>query len=133
MVILYLVGVGFTLVGCFFVVFGRRRWARSRRWPRVTGMITGAKTLVDGDGIDSIRSPVVAFEVAGRTVHAESPAFDNVHAYRPGRKVPVRYDPERPERAVVDLIGQNGLMHQAVGGLVMLFGIAILGGLLSRA
>jgi Protein of unknown function (DUF3592) len=127
--ILLLVGVLFTLIGGCFVVFGRRRWARSRQWPRVTGTVTGVSTHLDGEpGSMSTHSPIVAFVVDGRTVHAESSASDNIHSYRIGRTLPVRYDPERPERAIVDIVGQNGVMHQAVGVVITLAGVAILVG-----
>jgi hypothetical protein len=127
MIMGYVLGAGFTLIGGFFVVFGHLRWSRSRRWPKVAATVTGVRSMIDGDpGGTSTSSPVVTFEVAGRTVQAESAAFDNMHSYRPGRTFPVRYDPERPERAVVDIAGQNGLLHQAIGLLLFLAGVGLL-------
>lgn len=126
MAIIVVIGAGLFLVGAILAVAGWRRLTRSRGWPATTATVTSVGSPGRSLDIDTTQSPVVSYEVAGRTVQAPSDAIDNIHSYRPGQQVTVRYDPERPERFVVDLAGQNGALLVVVGVLVAVAGAAVL-------
>ena len=122
-----LICAGLFLAGAFLAVFGWRRWARSRGWPETVATVTDVRSPgASGAEVTTSQSPVVRFEVAGRVVHGQSGATDNTHSYRPGQQLKVRYDPDRPERFVVDRVGQNGLMLGILGSFVALIGAVAL-------
>jgi hypothetical protein len=126
-VFIVLICVGLFLAGTFLAFVGWRRWARSRGWPETVATVTDVRSFgSSGTDVSTSQTPVVRFEVAGQVVHGRSGATDNAHSYRPGQQLKVRYDPDRPERFVVDLVGQNGLMLGIVGTFVGLIGAVVL-------
>lgn len=106
--------------GLAFAVLGVRRYGRSRRWPRTTGTVTGSRmgtssATRDGGAI----APTVRYAVeGGRVLEVASSVSDDLGSYQSGRELPVRYDPQDPERMVVDTAAQNGLV-MALLGLVL--------------
>lgn len=123
---------GLVAGGSVMLVFGVRRFRRSRGWPRVAGTVTQSELKVSSPMRDrggTIHPTVRYRTLEGRELEVRSEAGDNLTNYRIGRELPVRYDPASPERMVIDRLAQNGVAHALAGGFVALFG----GGLLVAA
>ncbi len=118
---------GLLLFGTGFAVFGARRYRRSRTWPRVDGTVTHVSMRTGGGDLEGTLTPTMQYTTLdGRQLEVRSSAHDNVHVYRVGRGLPVRYDPSDPERMVVDVAGQNGLGQALLGGAMALLSGAVL-------
>lgn len=124
--LLVLVPLGLGLVGAFFLTWGIRRYHRSRAWPLTTGTVTGAELRNPGplDGTATLAPKVRYLASDGRHYEVTSAASDNLTRYTAGRQVPVRYDPQAPERMVVDRAAQNGVAHATVGGCLLTMAVA---------
>lgn len=128
MVLIWLVSGGLTAAGGLSLWFGVRRYSRSRSWSAAAGVITGSRMYVGGMEPDTLLYPTVRYTTAEGTVHeVASQIGDNMTYYRPGRTMPVRYDPAEPTRMVLDTFAQNGSLAVLVGVLLLLFGLAALG------
>ncbi len=115
------------LGGIVFTAFGVRRYSASRGWPSTTGTVTESSLSVSGVfDRGGLTTPMVSYVTAdGRPQEVRSNASDNLTRYTRGRQLPVRYDPVRPDRMVIDKGGQNGLAHSLIGiiGIILaLFG-----------
>ena len=118
--------IGLLATGVTFIVVGGRRFVRSRRWTRTTGTVVGSRMSV-GNSLDAggVIAPTMRYVVDGGRVHqVASMMKDNITVYDRGRQLPIRYDPDQPGRAVVDVAGQNGLAACLVGLAVAVFGLA---------
>jgi hypothetical protein len=110
----------------------------SETWPTTIGKILSSEVLVeesrDGEG-STWYNPVVAYSysAAGRTIEGSRIRFGNVRRgsqkkaeavlanYRPGAPVTVRYNPEKPDEAVLETQKPGPLyLVLALGGLVFI-------------
>jgi len=112
----------FVLIGIFFTVRGVLEWdraAKSASWPTVTGTVTRSemtshRSTHEGRTSTSYHAHIeFDYEVDGVGHHgdqrtykvatsSQSAANDAVAAYPVGRSVTVSYDPQDPERAVLE-------------------------------
>lgn len=138
------IGIVFTLFGGSLGVWGTMELiqaAASRNWPQVPGLITESKveSWEDSEG-DRSYTPSVTYEYKVSQIryigdrisfgnHAggsSSLAKSLVRRYRPGIEVPVYYDPDRPERSVLEP-GQAPVtfLFLGLGGLFLVLGSVI--------
>ncbi len=90
---------GLLLLGAALYLYLRQRQFL-RRAREATGVVV-ALTQSPGEG-GSLQHPVVEFQTAnGEVVEFESPVGQNPPAYQVGQRVPVLYDPGRPEAATI--------------------------------
>ena len=143
-----LVGYGVFPLGAYFVVDGLYNVLRARsaaQWPETKGLVTASRV---GDSYASYgavwHAPRVTYryEVAGvpfegdliqtaRLVFSsESDAAAFSARYPVSSEVTVRYDPRKPESAVLDL-GRDGARHEIVVGLCALAAPVVLGALIT--
>jgi hypothetical protein len=134
----------FLSVGAMLIRKGnryRRIAATAAQWPIVTGKVVASEVAshTDGDAGDYFVPQVhYAYQVEGvsrngRVIRAglgdrgyplERQAREDVARYGVGSKVAVRYDPQNPADAVLEL-GQIGAGNNLVAGvLLMLVGVA---------
>jgi|GEM_PF-1059328 len=112
----------FVLLGIFFTVQGVLEWdraAKSASWPTVAGTVTRSevtshRSTHKGRTSTSYHAHIeFDYEVDGRALHgnqrtykvmasSQSAANEAVAAYPVGRSVNVSYDPQDPERAVLE-------------------------------
>ena len=121
----------------------RRIAATAAQWPIVTGKVVSSEVArhTDGDSGDYFTPKVhYAYQVEGvsrngqviraglgdRGYPREQQARDDVAKYSVGSNVPVRYDPQNPADAVLEL-GQIGAGNNLVAGvLFILVGVGAL-------
>ena len=110
----------------------------SRHWPTATARITSSGVYAHGKGVGVSWNPVVEYEYeVGGAIHHSSKirylmrAFYNVDeandvqsVYPTGRTVTASYDPQDPERSVLEPGLQPGMWTQA---LIALFFCALCG------
>ncbi len=79
-----------------------------------------------GKGNSLVYLPEVKFTTAsGRSVQFQSREVRRADHFRPGDRVPVRYDPAQPEQAVIatfSALWALPLIYAASGALLLLFG-----------
>ena len=133
-----LIAVGVIWMAAFVFLHVRavRKAKASETWPTTIGKIVSLEVLVeecrDGEGSDWY-NPVVAYSysAAGRTMEGSRIRFGNVRrgsqkkaeavlaSYRVGAPVSVRYNPEKPDEAVLETQKPGPLyLVLALGGLV---------------
>lgn len=135
-----LLGLGLFLLGWFQF----RRARASRSWPAVTGRIVDAKvesetSQGDSENPDSTSFfPAIQYEyqVGAQAYRASRIAFDRksypkpqlasqaLQAFPAGAEVLVYYDPAKPGDAVLQRTNSTGTVLMAVGGLIVVLGIA---------
>jgi len=151
---LIVIAIPFALIGAAFAAFGlklRKRAARAKHWPAVTGQVTYVNMLThtqsqehrDNDGFKhaSLRTtyePVVryAYSVEGSSHTSERICFGAVHfdqvtaykmlnRYTNGADVNVFYDPEDPSEAVLEPHTPGGTTALFTGSLFILAGLGL--------
>jgi len=114
---LWLIGLAPLAVGAVFVALGWMRGRMTRDWVTTEGMV------VNRDGSADRGMPAYYPTFAWRDHHGvEHRRTSNVGASlqpSPGTRVRVRYDPEAPERAVMDTFSQSGKVFYLVGWIVI--------------
>ncbi len=127
------------VLGLIFAALGIRALARARRFAATASRATG--TVVDvttkwsnardpGATGSWLRFPVVQYETAeGRPITFTSRTGTSPSPYKPGRQVPVLYDPANPRDARINTFMMTGLLPGclvAFGAFFVVLSVAIL-------
>lgn len=123
--------VVFILVGVGMAGFGVWLWFRSRRFlaraVRTSGVIVGLRRgrASGSDGRGTVYTPIFRFTAPdGRDIVRPAMSRNSHPTLRPGDRVAVLFDPERPSDARIDSIGNRG---PAAALFVAVFGIVFAG------
>ncbi|KHL10797.1 uncharacterized protein DUF3592 [Mumia flava] len=112
------VAAGFALLGTVFVLIGLLRRRMTRAWQPTRGTVVTRDGSVHG--LPSGYPTVQWQDTAGRT-HRRTSIVRQSFPPRLGTTVPVLYDPDRPDRGVMDTAVQRGTVFVAVGaGLLVI-------------
>ncbi len=132
----------FTIIGILAVLFGllfvgitigflvRKIW-RITKSTKTTGVVMNVEVSQGGGQFDSsprntLFTPTVRFQTAdGRIVDYTSNISSNLDNYRVGENVPVYYNPQQPEKAIVGTtfrLWSPFLILGFVGGMFALVG-----------
>ncbi len=110
-------------------------WVRdrsTRSWTRTTGVVVHRGTGRTDRGGPALY-PTFRWEDAAGTVHERTSSMRQSLGPAPGTRVPVRYDPARPHRAIIDTAAQSGRILWPVAGVVALIGLVCAAALLTLA
>lgn len=111
------------LVGGVGVLVGLLLWAiGSARGRMQRGWVSTEATVVTREGSTSgptARTPTFRWTDADGREHQRTSMVKQGLGPRPGSTVPVRYDPDNPDRGVLDTGLQNGRVLRVVGVVVI--------------
>ncbi len=125
----------FLLGSAFFVVsvsLGIRKILRLKKWTQTKGFVTDieiSKGMHQSYGTPrtTLYKPRVRYQIAdGRTIDYEPKTSNSWSNYSVGQQIPVYYDPQQPEKAMVGTnFGQwfGLIVFSVVGGFLALFGL----------
>jgi len=109
-IIFTIIGILALMLGLAFIgvtsILGLRKWIKIKRSASTTGVVVSNETTTgmryDSDPRSTLYKPTVRFQTAdGRIVDHAPKISTNVSNYTVGQKVPVHYDPQKPEEAMV--------------------------------
>lgn len=113
--------LAWAFMGLAFALIGVMRKNKARHWPSTNGVIikkgTFAKAAPD-------RRPAFQYLVNGVQYECTS-SVQQPSGFKPGTSVSVRYDPEQPERAIIDTIAQNGTIFARIGYAFLATGLVL--------
>ena len=112
---LILFGVG-TAVSLVFFAIAYLRGAMTKGWVATTGLVVNRK-----GGTTGFPGYYPTFQWAdqtGRTHQSTSMVGASLQP-GPGTRVPVKYDPVRPHRGVMDTLTQSGRLFYWIGGVIV--------------
>jgi hypothetical protein len=133
----WLLAISFAVGGGAATVWGMRglwRGLRSLRWPKVPGVVKGVRIL-DGGVLVSYEYTVESQHFLGNRVRfggppifeTDSGAAHYASRFPIGGKIPVHYDPQAPEQAVLETGIAFGPLVAVVTGLpLLLVGVGVL-------
>lgn len=113
--------LAWTFMGLAFALIGVLRKSKARQWLSTGGVIIKKGGL--GKDVPD-RCPTVQYLVNGvQYEHTSSVRLPP--DFKPATPVSVRYDPEQPERAIIDTIAQNGTMFARIGYIFLATGLVL--------
>ena len=133
-IIFTIIGILALMLGLSFIgvtsVFGLRKWMRIKRSEATTGVVVNNETTSgmrnDFDVGSTLYKPTVRFQTAdGRIVDYTPKISNNVSNYTVGQRVPVHYDPQKPEEAIIGATFRlwfSTFVFGLVGGVFALVG-----------
>jgi hypothetical protein len=143
-----IIGAGLVTLGLFMAIRAFIDWRRgidSHKWPSTTGLIVESqirKYFVPRIGSTSYSANVTYQYKVGREKHTskrvyfgarfkeEGSALDLTYRYEDGRKVPVYYDPDKPQLSVLEPGTEPANAYRFMWGLLaMSAGVALIVGL----
>lgn len=123
---------GFTAVALVFFTVAWIRTGMARGWVETTGIVVNQRTGRSDGGMPAIY-PTFEWQDADGNTHRRTSSMKQSFGPAPGTRVPVRYDPHDPSRAVIDSYAQSGRLFWLIGGLSLTLGVLIGGFLLLGA
>ena len=121
--ILLLVAIALVCAGIFL---GKRSWFAVSDRLAARGEIVRIEQKLRGSGKNvAYHSPVVRYRTDdGKPIEAKAPSTGSRPIYRPGQKVALLYDPEKPERVLIYSFGTLWAAPLALGGLGLVLMVA---------
>ncbi|MNW26263.1 hypothetical protein D3C74_30270 [compost metagenome] len=113
--------LAWTFMGLAFALIGVLRKSKARQWPSTGGVIIKKGEL--GKDV-SDRCPTVQYLV-NAVQYEHTSSVRHPPGFKPGTPVSVRYDPEQPERAIIDTIAQNGTIFARIGYIFLATGLVL--------
>jgi len=100
-----------------FILFlmGILKRSKRKNWKK-----TDAISIKDSSLGFSFPKPIVEYDVDGVTYREQSNVGQRFHI-RPGKKVQVFYNPERPNEMIIDTFIQRGSVYFLIGGVFLFF------------
>ena len=120
---LILAGIA-TLLGSIFLGFGLLRARMTRSWTQTTGVIINRR---DGGtrGMPALY-PTFQWRDQHGQDHQRTSIVKSSLGPKPGKLIPVLYDPSEPSRAVIDSLVQSGRIFKRIGIGILALGFAAL-------
>lgn len=117
---LWLIPVGILAFGAVFFAIGWIRGRTTHGWVRTTGIVVNRS-----GGTSGLPAYYPTFQWTDQhgQVHQHTSGLGASLQPRPGRTVPVKYDPAAPDRAIMDTFSQSGRVFYLVAGIIWLVGI----------
>jgi hypothetical protein len=107
----------FGAVAAWIWLYGFLRWFKSRGWRRTTGVVTRPDgtvpenpTIFDRSGGTRNGSLTFTYTDDMGVSHISASTVNTGNGMRLGKKVTVRFDPERPDKAIIDSFVQSGMV-----------------------
>ena len=113
--IILIISGGFLFLGAVFLTIGLMRRSQGKHWSVTEGVIVKKGILLPSF---PDRYPTVRYRV-GETEYESTSSVYQTPGFRPGRRVIVRYNADRPEQAIIDSFAQNGTVFVVVGFILM--------------
>ena len=112
-----------TFLGIVFLTIGVLRGRMTRSWKLTTGIIVNRR---DGgtSGIPALYPTFRWRDEQGRE-HQRTSIVRATLGPAPGKLVPVRFDPNSPNRAVIDSTVQSGRVFVIIGICILVLGVLI--------
>jgi len=110
-------------LGLVFVGVGLALSRRSRHWTPTEGVVVDRRSGRADRGMTALY-PTFQWRDANGEVHQHTSSVRQSLGPSPGTVVPVRYDPDRPDRAMIDTYVQGGRIFLHIG--VALLAAAVL-------
>lgn len=124
LMVILAIGGAFLLLGMIFVAIGTTRVRRARHWVSTTGQVINRR----GDplaGTFPARHPTFRWRDASGAEYRHTSSVYSSFGPRPGKLVPVKYDPQSPSRAVIDTFVQSGRIFTVIGIVIPVVGIFV--------
>ncbi len=112
-------------IGLVFLAIGLVRTRTTKDWTRTTGVVVDRRTGRADTGSAALY-PTFQWQDQHGEVHQHTSGIRQSLAPRPGRAVPVRYDPQDPSRAVIDTVVQGGRLFTWIGAGLLVLGVLVL-------
>ncbi|MDQ1537836.1 MAG: hypothetical protein QOE58_2229 [Actinomycetota bacterium] len=109
-----IIGGVFLLLAAIFIAIGTIRTRMTRGWMTTTGQVINRR----GDPLASslpASNPTFRWRDASGAEHRRTSTVNASFGPRPGKLVPVKYDPQNPSRAVIDSFVQSGQIFTVIG------------------
>lgn len=126
-----IIGVVFAVLSMLFIAFGVRSFIRRRAFLRISTAIDGTVVRIEEhtDSEGTSYAPIVQFRTSDGEVHEIEPDIaTGSPRHRVGQRLPVRYDPQQPEKARITTSFYNWFaplllwaLAALCGGLGLLF------------
>lgn len=107
-----------------FAVIARVRTGMTRGWTTTTGVVVDQKTGRPEGGMAAIY-PTFQWTDQHGNVHQRTSNMRQSLGPRPGTRVPVKYDPASPQRAMIVTFAQSGRVFYAIAIAVALLGLVV--------
>lgn len=124
--VLLILGGVLTLLGAVFGVVALIRLRMTSEWTSTTGVVVDRRTGRADGGMPAIY-PTFQWQDDGGRLHQRTSMMRASLGPRPGTRVPVRFDPREPSRAMIDTTVQSGRILIPIAGALLVLGLLLLG------
>lgn len=112
-----------TLLGSVFLAIGLVRKLPTRQWHETIGQVIKKGKLFPGMPDNS---PTFRYMAQDGNTYERTSLITQRPGIVPGKNVPVLYNPDNPERAVINTFAQNGTAFIVIGGVLLGIGLIFL-------
>lgn len=109
-------------IGAVFWTIATIRTHMTRDWQRTTGVVIDRRTGRADGGMPAIYPTFRWQDQQGREYQRTSSVRASLGP-RPGKQVPVLYDPIEPSRGIIDSYVQSGRIFFLIGGILVVLGV----------
>lgn len=120
-IVLLLGGIA-VLLGMIFIAIGTIRRKMMRNWVTTTGQVINKRGDPLAGGMPA-RYPTFRWHDASGVEHRRTSSVGASLGPRPGKLVPVKYDPHNPSRGVIDSSVQSGGIFTVIGIVISVMGV----------
>ena len=110
------------LLGTIFIAIGTIRRKMMRNWVTTTGQVINKRGDPLAGGLPA-RYPTFRWRDSSGVEHRHTSSVGASLGPRPGKLVPVKYDPRNPSRGVIDSSVQSGRIFTVIGIVIAVMGI----------
>lgn len=122
--IVLLVGGIPLLIGSVFLAIAAIRGWMTRGWMRTMALVVDRRTG-RADGGMPAQYPTFRWKDATGRVHQRTSWVSQSLGPAPGARLPARYDPRNPSRAILDTFTQSGRIFYLIGGVLAGVGVIV--------
>lgn len=117
-VIFFIVTAMAILMGLFLIRSGVKRTRKMKSWNRVSGVVTDKRIFTEKGNA----RPTVSYTIDDQTYEHTSAIGQNP-PLRSGKEVDIYYDPDDPEKVIIDTFMQRGGFMKLAGSFFLGFGL----------
>lgn len=118
------IGGGMLGLAAVFFLIAHVRTRMTREWVRTTGVVVDQRSGRADRGMTAIY-PTFQWRDQHGDVHQHTSSVRQSLGPSPGTQVPVRYDPQRPQRAMIDSTVQSGRIFYGIAAVLAVLGVLI--------
>lgn len=112
-----------TLLGSIFLAIGLVRKLPTKHWDETVGQVVKKGKLFPGLPDNS---PTFRYRAQDGNTYEKTSWITQRPGISPGKNVPVLYNPDNPERAIINTFAQNGTAFIIIGSVILGIGIIFL-------